>query len=225
LLLGDAHLRQGNRRQAEIEYKQASKLAPADSAISQAARSKATKLQAAAALHGDVGRTAARKRRRAQVGRPGCLTVYAILMAISALGGILTSVVMLLGLAAGTDMIEEAFRAQQPGLLPFDLSQFVGFFWVVLVVSAVVSTLYLAIAVGLWLLKNWARIAVIVVQSLGLLASLAQIVLSMVGLREAASQLGEQMSLPPTFVCFLLPAFLIQGYIIFWFVANGELFD
>jgi Flp pilus assembly protein TadD len=224
LLLGDAYLRQGNRKRAESEYNQASKLAPADSAIGQSARTKATKLQAAAALHGDAGRAAVRNRRRLQVGRPGCLTVYVILMAISAVGGILTSIAMAVGIGAGSDMIEEMLRTQ-PASLPFDLSIFLGFFWVILGVSLVVSTLYLAIAVGLWLLKNWARVAVIVLQTLGLLASLAQVVLSMFGLREAANQMGETMTFPITSVCFLLPAFLVQGYIIFWFVANGELFD
>ncbi len=209
LLLGDAYLRQGNRRQAENEYKQASKLAPADSAISQSARSKMTKLQAAAALHSEAGRTAARNRRVARRGRPGCVTLYAVLTAISALGGILTSLAMLLGLGAGADMIEEMLNAQATSL-PFDMSMFMGFFWVALVLSMVVSTLYLAVAVGVWLLKNWARVAVIVLQTLGMLDGSGPDSLEHVRPSPSSHPARRTDEFPNYLVCFLLPAFLFR---------------
>ena len=74
--------------------------------------------------------------------RPGCVTVFAILMVIGAILYVLGSIV--------------------------DVFRFAGD-EVNLLITLAFLGLYLAVAVGLWQLKNWARIAVIVLQSLEML--------------------------------------------------------
>jgi hypothetical protein len=71
------------------------------------------------------------------------------------------------------------------------------------VVTLALSGLYLAVAVGLWQLKNWARIAVIVLLGLNMLL--------LIGLLFSG----------------LFPAVIglvIGGYCVYWFAAHGEYF-
>ena len=73
------------------------------------------------------------------------------------------------------------------------------------VVTLALAGLYVTVAVGLWRLKNWARIAVIVLQSLGMLVS---IVLLFSGVASVPILIG----------------LAIGGYSIYWFAAHGEYF-
>jgi len=75
-----------------------------------------------------------------------------------------------------------------------------------MVFAAVIAALYFVIARGLWLLRNWARIAVIVLQGLGVLGSLFQIPNSSSGLSLIAAVLG----------------LAIGASILFWFASHGE---
>ena len=72
-------------------------------------------------------------------------------------------------------------------------------------------------------MKNWARIAVIVLQALSLLAGLAQAAVSILSTREALAAYGIT-SVPICYLGGFLFVFIIQVYIIFWFVVNRELF-
>lgn len=108
--------------------------------------------------------------------RPGCVTAYAVLLGIGAgLAGVG-------GIAYGAS--EEEF----------------GTIGIVIVVAA----LEILLAIGLWRLKNWARIIVIVLQSLSMLAGVIGLlsgnVVSLVGLA-------------------------VGGYILYWFASHGEYFE
>jgi hypothetical protein len=105
-----------------------------------------------------------------------------------------------------------------------DVGQLSGFLWLGLAILLGTSLLNLAVAVGLWHLKNWARILVIVMQVIGLLSGLVQAGMSVLAVQRASAQFGAS-SFPAILAVSLVLGFVIQGYIIFWFLANGELFD
>lgn len=107
--------------------------------------------------------------------RPGCVTAYAVLMGI---------VAGLLGLAGiGYGLSEEDFGT--------------------MLIMIVVAVLYFLLARGLWRLRNWARIIVIILQSLSVLVGIIGLfsgnVVSLVGLA-------------------------VGGYILYWFASHGEYF-
>jgi tetratricopeptide (TPR) repeat protein len=224
MLLGDALLSQQHREQAQQHYQHACKLTSPDSSIGLEARSKLGQLQASVSSQaqarqagpGTVARAPARK-------RPGCVTVYAILLALGAVSGILGAIAIALMMSASRAGMEE-LSATYEVFLPIDLEQFMGLMWVWAVGVVVLGGLNLAIAIGLWAMKNWARIAVLIMSVLGLLLGVAQAATSILTLRETAALYGSQ-SLPITVVCPFILNFAIQGYIIFWFVSNRELFD
>jgi hypothetical protein len=78
-----------------------------------------------------------------------------------------------------------------------------------MVFAAVVAALCFVIARGLWLLRNWARIAVIVLQGLSVLGNLFQIPNSSSGLSLIREALG----------------LAIGAYILYWFASHGEYFS
>jgi hypothetical protein len=82
--------------------------------------------------------------------RPGCVTAFAILMGIVAALSVLGSVI---------SAVLEPFT---------DEGRVIEIF-----TALVLAVLYITVAVGLWRLQNWARIAVIVLQSLGTLILIA----------------------------------------------------
>jgi len=108
--------------------------------------------------------------------RPGCVTAYAVLLGIGA------GLIGLAGIWYG--LSEEEFGG--------------------MVFAVVVAVLEFLLARGVWRLKNWARIIVIVLQSLGILAGIVGLfsgnVLNLVGLA-------------------------IGGYILYWFASHGEYFE
>jgi len=224
LLLGDVYAGQQERNQAYRHYRKVSRLTPADSEIGLEARRKATGLEHSVQ---QVQRLADGSGERARVQprqRPGCLSVYAVLLGLSGvLGlGIILFLGVVFGLSGGT--IKEAL-SMAPGVpLPFARAQMGLFIIGSLALSLLMSILYLALAVGLWRLKNWARITVIVLNSLGLLGALVQAASTILAVRQAVAVTGAQ-AFPLPIMCGLLFGLVVTGYIIFWFVANGELFD
>jgi hypothetical protein len=113
--------------------------------------------------------------------RPGCVTTFAILVVIgailSALGGIITVVSGPAG--DGGNMIGA-------------------------VIALSIAVLYVAVAVGLWWLKNWARIATIVLLGLSMLILVALL---------AGGFFPAVIGL------------LVNAYCIYWFAANKEYFE
>lgn len=221
LLLGDAYLGQQHDQQALQHYGYASKLTSPDSTVGLEARSKLGELQAslqprAQRVRAGSGLVTSRK-------RPGCITAYALLTGIGAVLSALFVVASAILLSASRGMMEETLLMQDPNLM-VDMDRFIGLMWIYVVVVLVFSTISLAIAIGLWSLKNWARIAVIVLQVLGVLSNLVYVSMSILSYRATSAAYGVQ-TLPAFSLCPLLFGFIIQGYIIFWFVANGDIFD
>lgn len=129
--------------------------------------------------------------------RPGCITAYAVLLWIGAalvgIGG------PIFGFAIASEIGD--------GVL---LSLFIA------AVAIGVAALNVVIGWGLWHLKNWARILVIVLQSLGALSNLASLCLAL------GVSSGE---VEPTSLCSTIGGLAVSGYIIYWFASNSEHFS
>ncbi len=113
--------------------------------------------------------------------RPGCVTAYALLTAIGIVLYALFSI--LVAIAVGVD---------EAGMIEIGT-------------MLVLTGLIIAVAVGLWRLQNWARIAVIVLQSFSLILS---IILMLNGAFGIPSLIG----------------LAIGGYTIYWFATNRGYF-
>lgn len=128
--------------------------------------------------------------------RPGCVTAYAVLLWISAalvgLGG------PIFGFAFASEMREDVL------LILFAVAVAIG-----------AAALNAAIGWGLWRLKNWARILVIVFQGLGVLSNLATLCIV----------LGNSGAAEPTSLCSTIIGLAVSGYIIYWFASNSEYFS
>lgn len=217
LLLGDAFRQLGKRTPARQQYENARRLTSETSGLGQEARHKLAEMEQV-----PVGDQPRLRAEAARAGRPGCVTVYAILAALGGLGGLLGAC----GTAAlaGSSLAEfEEALALQGASLPLSAEQLTTLILAGAGLSLVISAINVAIAVGLWLMKNWARIAVIVVQILSLLAGLAQAATSILSTREMLAGFGVE-SVPICYLGGFLVGFVIQVYIIFWFVVNRELF-
>jgi hypothetical protein len=92
----------------------------------------------------------------------------------------------------------------------------------VLVFTFLVGMVNLLIAWGLWRLKNWARILVIVFQALGLVGNIFSMISTLLAPSSAYSEFTAVSSYGT--ICTTLVTFAVGGYIIFWFGTNGEYF-
>ena len=118
--------------------------------------------------------------------RPGCVTAYAILLGIAAVVSCMAGFFLL-------------FANRGDGIQ--GLSS--------IVFAAVIAALYFVIARGLWLLRNWARIVVIVLQVLSVLSILSQLPNNSSGLVLIVAVFG----------------LAIAAYILYWFASHGEYFE
>lgn len=124
--------------------------------------------------------------------RPGCVTAYALLLGIWA---------TLCGALVIVSVVFAVF-VQDPATVPVELV-----FPLALVVVGFL------IARGLWRLRNWARIAVIVLHSLWIVLFLLRLVTLPEGL-DPAFALGA-----------VLVGVGISGCIIYWLASHGEHFE
>jgi hypothetical protein len=124
------------------------------------------------------------ERREAMYERPGCVTAYAILLGIAAVVSCMAGFLLLFA------------RDGIQGLSS-------------IVFAAVIAALYFVIARGLWLLRNWARIVVIVLQVLSVLGILSQLPNNSSGLVLIVAVFG----------------LAIAAYILYWFASHGEYFE
>ncbi len=155
-------------------------------------------------------------------GRPGCVTAYAVIVAISAtltiVGGIIFSL-------SGTLMNQyfNEIRSFQ-GMDSTLLRQILGFMVPAILIITFLSGIFnLLIAWGLWRLKNWARIVVIVLQSLGILGNIYSMVTTFFTPPAANSEFAMASSYGT--ICVSLVSLIIGGYIVFWFVTNKDYFS
>jgi hypothetical protein len=125
--------------------------------------------------------------------RPGCATAYALLLGLGA---------TLLGGAVIFSVIVAVLTRDTAGMPVGGLA-----------ILLAVAGLEFLIARGVWRLRNWARTAVIVVQSLGILIGLLGLVATL-EVADAALSLGAA-----------LIGVGISGTIIYWCASHGEYFD
>jgi len=132
--------------------------------------------------------------------RPGCVTAYAVLL------GIIAAFAGLAGLLFGfTTMINREFNLAA-GL-------------VLSVVMLAVGGFYIMVSRGLWELKNWARIVIIVTSSIGLIGPVLSILVVLV------SPTSAQGVDPLIYLCLVGVQSAIPGYFLYWFSANGKYFQ
>jgi tetratricopeptide (TPR) repeat protein len=226
LLLGDVNASQGYREEAVRQYESAGRLAPPNSAIGLEASRKLTSLARAAPYQtaGRPGAKAKRGRSRPRE-RPGCLTLYAILVILGGLLGTLGAVLGGIGVFLGSGAIEELVGPWAEMGIPIPVTSLTMALLISIAIALFMSVLNLAVGIGLWNLKNWARIVTIVLQTLGMLGNVAQAVLSIGSFGLVTSGADLHLQFPTTYVAILVFALLLQGYIIFWFAVNGDLFD
>lgn len=129
-------------------------------------------------------------------GRPGCLSVFAVLLAVS---GIVYGIIF--G-ALGIDLIVEQPDRPAVGAL-------------VTVCATAWLPLPVIVAIGLWRMKMWAWWLMVIVQSLGIGLALLGFVVALLGI-DPMRALG--------FVLGPLMGLVASGIILYWFLTNRHRF-
>ena len=163
--------------------------------------------------------------------RPGCVTVYAVLIAISTVLSIAAGIVLVLSSTIMKQYFNEILSSPEfnGGLTGqgFDsalLTQILNIVIpVTLAITFITAVFNLLVAWGLWRLKNWARILVIVFQGLGMLGYIYSMVTALLAPSSSASDLS--MASGYGTICVSLVSLAIGGYFVFWFVTNGDYFS
>ena len=129
--------------------------------------------------------------------RPGCVSAYAILLFI----------------AAGLSLIGTLFG----GLEGADAASIV-------VIFAGIG-LNIALGIGLWQLKEWARVLLLVLLGLGMVGSLLFVLLMAVGIANLGPLdifgIGDYFAL---LIFLILIGVAVSGYVFYWFAANKKYF-
>ncbi|MGD8623382.1 MAG: tetratricopeptide repeat protein [Anaerolineae bacterium] len=220
LLLGHAYLRLEQPKRARHHYEYAQDYAPPGSQMLHEAEEGIIQLRYPA-LQAEVDAPVRAGPRK----RPGCVTLYAALLGLSAACGLLGLIPVVLGATGGSSILSDPALT---GELPIPAAEFQTLFSTYLAIAVAISVgsiaLNLVQALGLWLMKNWARILVLILNGLGLVG----LVIYLVGTLAGASLLSGTEGLDSSlafFACGPLLAIGLQGYILFWFWANGDLFN
>ncbi len=133
--------------------------------------------------------------------RPGFVTAYVILSCL------LATIGSIYGIASSVEVM---------GIVPST-----GWFLIPIWIGTVI--LYWVAGIGLWKLKNWARILTIVIHALGLLS--------------VCSRFNAIIRLSTTFyrggyddrlwlaILGLVVNLLVRGYVVYWFLGHRELFE
>lgn len=133
----------------------------------------------------------------ARLERPGCVSAYAVLLLI----------------VAGLSLIVTLFG----GIEGADASS------VVLMLAGI--GLNIALGIGLWQLKEWARILLIVLLSLGLAGSFIMLLIVAVTWSKAAPfdlfGLGDYIAI---WIFGVLIGMGVSGYVLYWFASNKKYF-
>lgn len=124
--------------------------------------------------------------------RPGCVTAYAVLLGIAAV------MLALAGWIGGSTLMSEG--DDEIGLL-------------LLVAGTIGAVLYFVIARGLWQMRNWARVLVMVVTGLGIAGNLITMCASITGNAAGVGIISGLISV------------VVGGIVFFWFYDNGYLFS
>jgi tetratricopeptide (TPR) repeat protein len=223
LLLGDAYMAQDRRKQARQQYERAYQLTSHESQMGQEARRKLARLDIPDLYPTEFEGAGGNRLASETVGRrPGCVTLYAVLIGVVAVFGILSALVpgaFLIGRGEAVESVLQTVNAL--GLLDMgQLTAMAGAYFAFLLVT---SAIILTIAAGLWNMRNWARATIIVLQVLGVLASLVEVGLIALSFQQTGAPY-DIASFPGLLGCGLVIGLVIQAYIVFWFAKSGKLF-
>jgi uncharacterized membrane protein (DUF2068 family) len=140
--------------------------------------------------------------------RPGCVTVYAILTFLSGLLGI-CSALYLPTIVANDPLALAGEYPEIRALDPQALAVFSSFFKYYLIFLFVYSVGTILVGFGLWTMRNWARVLILVGLGLSLAASLFALFYSIAESRGSLIVCGVNgLSL------------IIPGWVFFWFFLN-----
>lgn len=239
LLLGDAYLQLDDVDQAARYFSRASRHTVPTSQPGREARLKLKVLQESAQSRAvpavaeyagmvsaaDMRRTVEARRTYGYAGRPGCVTLYASLAALSAMLALLGAVVVAF---AGSSLL--SFLQEKSNLLALAIQLLVSqnlvraATWIVAVVSLLSAVINLVIATGLWRMRNWARIGVVVTNVMGLLS----VVCPAVALCYTLNKIFTGPLLtgnPAPLLVIPVAGLVVMCAAAYWFAANGELFE
>jgi hypothetical protein len=138
---------------------------------------------------------------------PGCVTIYAVLTLFS-------GALMLCSIVALMIQPQSAQYQQMANTYHIDMQTLI---FISMLANGLMGIFYLLVGAGLFMRQNWARWGVVIVSVLGAIYSLAPLIIVL--LTPGLAAVGF---LPA--VCIVLPGLLINGYIAYWFVFNGEYF-
>jgi Flp pilus assembly protein TadD len=216
LLMGDALERVGDQEAAAMHYRRVVQLAPGDTAEGREARSKLAQMGVIPDRQG-LSSTS----RSAPQERPGCVTIYALLLLLSGAMSLLSAFALAFLYAGGRAQVEQAL-AQQGMVGLINLNQLTSFAGIALIASILSALFNLAVGVGLLQLKNWARLAVVVLSTLSLVSGFAWVAMTTGAFRETASGFT---GFPLPVIVGLLSGFIIEAIIVFWFLTHRYVFD
>lgn len=136
-------------------------------------------------------------------GRPGCVTFYVILMWLGAALGALAAIL----LPAATPQMMRYLAAEMPPQLPR---------WLITAIIGLAlgfAVFQFVLGLGLWRMKNWARIVLLLFTGLGLLGNIVQLATRLSARAQNPQVIGVVVSLA------------VGSLIFYWFAANGHRFD
>jgi hypothetical protein len=132
--------------------------------------------------------------------RPGCITIYVVLLFLGAASFLCG------GIVGSTNPLNESDRL-------FNIAAGIS--------MGLVGLFMLVLGIGLWQLKNWARIAAIVFQSLGIVGGIFS---TYAAITTSSTALNQNVS-PFMTITVAIIAIAVQITIISWFVRNGQYFS
>lgn len=223
LLLGDVERQLGREEEAVRQYERASQLTGRETAVGRAVLSRLIEVegQAEAAARADWvrrQRATGPSARSRETERPGCVTIYAVLLGLSAVLGLCG----MGSLLAGIGNLPDLALLGQAGL-DLETLQLADMLPLWIGAGLVSAGIQGGLAFGLWRMKNWARIVLIVLHIIALVGLLINTAIAFLAL----SDLGLQSSLPTSLALGGIPlaAVALEGYIIFWFLRNRSRFS
>jgi hypothetical protein len=153
------------------------------------------------------------RRRGIAYQRPGCVSAYALLTLLGGGLGILAFILFLVN-PSTFNFSDLSAQLRNTGEIDPDLLRILPAYWVFILISMLIfSLLNLFVGWGLWTMRNWARVYILVTQGLGVLSGIPLLFFSIMASKGNICVCGG----------YLLPL-IISGYIFLWFLENRRLF-
>jgi hypothetical protein len=238
LLLGDAYLQQDNMAQAARYFSRAARYLAPDSRPGREARLKLMVLEESVRPRGipavvqypstvsaaDMRRSLEEPGTYGYADRPGCVTLYTVLAALSGTLALLVGVVLAI---AGPRLVSYLQGKSIPlaqGLLESVQGPLGTAIWIAAGLALLTAVVSLVIAAGLWQMRNWARIVVVVGNILGVVSVVCPVVVLFVTLSNIFTT-SLLAGLPTGLLVIPLAGLALLLAAAYWFATNRELFD